>query len=296
MAHLPLLITSLPPRMSRVAADEKDIGAAYQRACIESWRAASFDPVSVNSSDEDYPHAMRMAKVHRNASAVTGRPHVYFQDMLSIAAAQAQGKPFCITNADILMLPGSDLAERVMSLRPGEILFSRRTDIEQVGSTSGVPYDKGFDFFAMHPDDLSGVSTQMIFGAPWWDHFLPLLMYLRGCKIHQADPKKILHLDHTERWNWSVWEMLGQRFLYELQAVNSNLTYQSRIRDAIDRRTGRMMSDLKYRLWKRLPKNAAGEPGRMLYRVSELNLSFIEEVSHHGEGTDALRPMHAPAI
>ena len=56
----------------------------------------------------------------------------------------------------------------------------------------------------------------MVFGAPWWDHFFPLLMLMQGCRIYQIEPAA-MHLNHTERWNRPVWEALGQRFVAEIK-------------------------------------------------------------------------------
>src|SRR3981189_1928829 len=45
------LFTSLPPRTTRIVSGH-DFGLAYQRACIDSWVAAGFDVVSLNSESE----------------------------------------------------------------------------------------------------------------------------------------------------------------------------------------------------------------------------------------------------
>lgn len=287
MARLPLLVTSLPPQMSRLATNGEEIGAAYQKACIDSWRDASFDPISVNSTNEDYPHAVRKIPVHRDASAVTGRPHVYLEDMLAVAAEEAEGKPFVLTNSDILLALTADLSDRVMSLQPGELIFSRRIDIDDMARNEGSPWHYGYDFFAVHPDDVFGLSTQMVFGAPWWDHFFPLMMYIRGCRILQSDPNQILHLKHDERWSWSVWEAFGQRFLIELNIAGNEETYRLRLRDTVEGRTGRFVSDLKYNFLRRLPWNAARGSVLMLHRVSDLNLSFLDGISLHSNGIDS---------
>jgi len=122
----------------------------------------------------------------------------------------------------------------------------------------------------------------MVFGAPWWDHLFPLLMYMRGCCIYQTEPVA-LHLKHTERWSWPVLIALGQRFRSEIETRAGDKKYRSRFEDAVKRRrTGRLLSDLTYNLWKRLPKYAAGEPDRILNRVAAANVSFLDEISRSG--------------
>jgi hypothetical protein len=282
MISIPLF-TSIPTRMSRLDAQGNEIGEAYQLACIESWQRAGFEPVSVNSMNEAFRHTLRMIPVSRDASAITGRPHVFFADLLAVASKEAHGRPFAIMNADLILTPTVARAARVAQLRPGEFIFSRRIDIDQPGQTDGTPYSYGYDFFAGHADDISGLSdTGMVFGAPWWDHLFPLLMYMRGCCIYQTEPVA-LHLKHTERWSWPVLIALGQRFRSEIETRAGDKKYRSRFEDAVKRRrTGRLLSDLTYNLWKRLPKYAAGEPDRILNRVAAANVSFLDEISRSG--------------
>jgi len=75
---------------------------------------------------------------------------------------------------------------------------------------------------------------------------------------------------------------LGQRFRSEIETRAGDKKYRSRFEDAVKRRTGRLLSDLKYNLWKRLPKYAASEPDRILHRVAAANVSFLDEISRSG--------------
>jgi hypothetical protein len=220
-----------------------------------------------------------MIPVRRSASAITGRSHVFFADLLAVASIEGHSRPFALINADLVLTPSAVIAAKVAQLRPGELIFSRRINIDQPGQTNGMPHAYGYDFFAGHADDISGLpDAGMVFGAPWWDHFFPLLMLTRGCRIYQTEPSAV-HLKHTERWNLPMWEELGQRFVSEMKAGAVDKTYRLRLEAAIKRRTGRLLSDLKYNLWKRLPKNAAGESRRRLDRVSDMNVVFLDEMS-----------------
>src|SRR5580704_15587850 len=112
MTDIPL-ITSIPPRLSRLDSAGVDFGDAYQSDCIASWRSAGFDPISVNSADEAHTHAVRVIPVGRDASAITGRPNVYLGDLLAVACIEANGGSFAITNADISFPRASDLSAKV---------------------------------------------------------------------------------------------------------------------------------------------------------------------------------------
>jgi hypothetical protein len=204
---------------------------------------------------------------------------VFLADLLAIASIEARGGPFVLMNADLIIPPATAFATRVAQLRPGELIFSRRIDVNHPGETDGIPYRSGYDFFAGHADDISRLSDAgMVFGGPWWDHYFPLAMFMRGCRIYQVKPA-VLHLNHTERWSWTLWEMLGQRFVAEFDAHAGEKRYRLLLENAVKRRTGHLLSDLKYNLWKRLPKNIAGENQRMLHRISDANISFLDEMS-----------------
>lgn len=111
-----------------------------------------------------------------------------------------------LMNADLVVRPNATLAARVRALRPGELFFSRRIDIDQPDQTDGMPWRYGYDFFAGHADDISRLSdTGMAFGAPLVGSLLPAF------DAHAGLP--VMHLKHTERWSWPVWEALGQRFV-----------------------------------------------------------------------------------
>src|SRR4051794_17214820 len=219
-----------------------------------------------------------MAPVNRDASPVTGRPNVFLSDLLSAASMEAAGGPVVIMNADLLIRPGTALAAAVREIGPGELIFSRRIDIERPDQTDGMPWLHGYDFFAGHAEDIARLPDGgMVFGAPWWDHYLPLMMFGQGCRIYQTGPA-VLHLAHEVQW-WQGWEELGHRFIAEVQASVENERFRSRLDDAIKGRSGNLLSDLRYAFWKRLPKNSEFDRHRMLYRVLEASRSFVNEVA-----------------
>lgn len=112
MASIPLF-TSIPPKISRLDAKRGEIGEVYQQDCIASWQRAGFEPISVNSTNEAYPHSLRKIPVGRDASVITGRPQVYFSDLLAAASIEAQGRPFALVNSDLILTTTADLSARV---------------------------------------------------------------------------------------------------------------------------------------------------------------------------------------
>ena len=72
-----------------------------------------------------------------------------------------------ITNADIVLPSGASLLDGVKDLQPGQFVFSRRLDVDQLDGL-GVASPYGYDFFAAHTDDLAVVpDVGLAFGAPW---------------------------------------------------------------------------------------------------------------------------------
>jgi hypothetical protein len=273
------LVTSIPPMMSRIDALGRDVGKSYQEDCISSWIDAGFEPISVNSTNEVVKPAVRMTPVSRDASEVTGRPHVYFGDLLTTAVMEAPDGPIAIVNADILFPPHADLSDRVRGVRPGQVIFSRRLDTDVCDRTTGTPYWSGFDFFAVHTSDLTDFrDTSLVFGAPWWDHLFPLAMHMRGCHLMQIEPS-VIHLKHAERWSPSVWEVLGWRFLSEIQAASTDENYRLQLTRAQGDSSAGRRSRLKVKLATALHVHRTESDLRMLHRVSELNIAFLDRMS-----------------
>ena len=234
--------------------------------------------MSVNSVAEAYPHEVRMVPVDRDASAVTGRPNVFVADLLAVAADEAKGGPVLVMNADLLIRPGAALAAAVRELRPGEFIFGRRMEIKRADQIIGIPFLPGYDFFAGHAEDIAKVPDGgMVFGGPWWDFYLPLMMFAQGCRIYQTEPAA-LHLVHELRWV-QAWEALGHRFILETQTRVADESYRSQLHYAIQGRSDQLLSDLKRFLWKRLPNNADFDRRQMLVRVAVASRSFLDEVA-----------------
>lgn len=268
----PLLFTSIPecaPR--RLDTRGNEIGASYQDACISSWRAAGFVPVTVNGPAEPADHGIRQLVLGRDASEITGRPHVYLDDLAAAIADDTQG-PFGLLNADIAIPPSAGLASVVASIEPGRFLFARRRDTADPTHDRGVPYHGGFDFFAGHTRDLRDVrDTGFVFGLPWWDHYFPLLMLMRGCRVTQLEPQ-VLHLEHDERWEPSTFDSFGERFVSAITRLARG-GYRSRF-EAILGSQGESTG-----IGARLRGRSRSMRRRhlTLTRIADLNLAYLDE-------------------
>jgi hypothetical protein len=275
------LFTSIPPRISRRNAAGGEIGESYQAECIASWIDAGFAPASINTHSECVHTGSRVRQitVERDASEVTGRPLPYFGDLLSAIAEQTNG-PFALVNADVAIPSCAGLAERVTSLRPGQMIFSRRLDIAEPGA-SGRPYLGGYDFFATYGEDAAVLTrTRLVFGAPWWDHFLPLAMHLYGCKVTQLEPQ-VTHLRHDERWDTATYRKLGERFLSDMAPMVPDGEYAQHLRRILASRTNGRRAAARHltrpRWWR--PLDPERRRQLVLDRVANLNLAAIDRLA-----------------
>lgn len=217
------LVTSIPPSTKRVDPSGVEVGAAYLRACMDSWIAQSFDPITVNSKHESMSAVdltgMRRVAVERDAKDEVGKPLVYFQDL--IAAGLSTGADVvALTNSDVLLDPGFDLPELLSQLRPGRAIFSRRIDVPTLGERQGSEYEHGFDFFAVHRLDLEKVrDTGLVFGAPWWDYMMPCALIAQGVEPLLLKSPFAFHMLHEERWKPVQWHAMATHFLNGVPAL-----------------------------------------------------------------------------
>ena len=95
---------------------------AYLARCVQSWRDCGFAPVTVNSVNEAlHPLiadlGIEVVRVPRDAAAITGRPHVFLQDLLDAARSVSEERVF-IVNADIEVEMTQAARERLANLGP----------------------------------------------------------------------------------------------------------------------------------------------------------------------------------
>lgn len=284
---LPLLV-SLPPKLRRLNANGEDIGAAYQRLCAKSWIEAGFTPVSVNSRREieaspeivDLASALgvEVVPVDRDAHAIAGRANVFLTDVLAVGIKVSAAGPFAITNADIF-LDGAVIAG-VAGLGPREFFMRRRIEIVSPENRDGQGYSGGFDFFALHSAAAAAIpDIGLLIGAPWWDHYLPILLTDHGCKRAGDIEGGVYHLEHEDRWNKEVWRNMGADLSAKIMRLLSSPEmdgYLRRIGQANVHDTGSIIRNFVYDVRQRLlPSYRRREVDRRLRRVSGVNISLI---------------------
>jgi hypothetical protein len=284
------LITSFPPFITRIDESGREIGEAYGAKCVSSWIGSGFRPVSANFSGEPShtlleQFSIERVNVDRNAKDVVGKPLIYIADMILVANRLNVYGPVVLTNSDILLkLTRQDFA-KIAGLKAGQCIVCKRIDVMHADDQCGVVYEHGFDFFVFHSHDLANFpESEFVFGAPWWDHFLPLIMYLRGVKITSLEKSPAYHLTHTERWNQNLWISMGRTFVetireqYRSGAIFAEDAgrYEKEFENAINGRYPTFLSMLKSEIQRLRRPDRADRFAATLHRLADVNVRWID--------------------
>ncbi len=271
------IFTSIPPHFVRLDSDGNDISHLYLSRCFESWDKHYFEPVSINASVEKESDlgarlGIRRINVQKDAQKICGKPLVFLNDFLSVARNEAKG-PLVITNSDILLDIDIDTLQAIHKIEPGQSVVQKRIDIGSISSRCGHEYTDGYDFFAFHCADVKKVwSNPFVFGMPWWDHFLPIIMLLEGIKQIPIKRKFVYHMNHFNRWDKYFWKLFGQKYIslfyskgeYQCHEYIRDLKYSAK-EEYTD-----CYSWIKHKILRR------SVSGKRLKNVGELNINFID--------------------
>jgi tetratricopeptide (TPR) repeat protein len=212
----PLLVTSLMP-----------VRLEIQRAAVASWRRLGFDVASLNAPDEidrlrDQFEGVAFHPATSDARAQFGRPLVYVDDMLAIRA-KASGGVGGLINSDIVLTHDADaVVSETLKLAKNAFIFGQRVEVDRLEDGAGSApklYLFGYDWFLFPTDqagDLAGAG--MVFGAPWWDLWLPLRAKSIGMDIVNVRRPVALHESHPTRWNSDDSDRMGLVLASEIVA------------------------------------------------------------------------------
>jgi hypothetical protein len=241
----PVLFTSIPPRREELRPLS---GAASSRItlAIDSWKAAGFDPVSVNLCSEIerhgwFPEALSelgVGLIACGSSTQTDLGPCPIVDFLRAVQSRVGDAPFCLVNADIVFPPAArPLAAIVGGIRPGEHMLARRTDISvgPNGAERRSVYANGIDLVAACASTIDSVAPlldpALSFGRPWWDHYLPLALLAIGSRGRLVDPAWCLHQDHPYRWNFRQYVSIGSVALSRFEQGIASLPESAAMRE-----------------------------------------------------------------
>lgn len=237
------LYTSIPPKVSRIV-DGQEVGHLWTRMCIDSWKRAGYDVVSINSAREAeqissiYPD-VNVQSVDRDGMATVGRPLIYLSDLLSVAIKDGSSF-FAIANADVMFLNDAAIALKDWTPELG-FAYSTRLDIDDLAGANPRLHG-GVDFAILKVSDLQGLEfPDFLFGTPWWDYWLPLAMNckgVKGCRLAYNHLPVIAHLFHGDRWSHDEFLTNFSLFVNAISTVVTDRSKWSGNVDGVDLATG----------------------------------------------------------
>lgn len=210
-----LLATSVPPRFSRTCPRTgRDVGLQYLEYCINSWRKNGFKPVSFNRPDEVAAvEAFGVIDCKSVPNDEAREPTKYGPCLGALFNNVPHDEPLAIVNADVYMLIGIDLANRLSDLCQGAVVAARRLDVPYYGAKKGKVFELGYDLFALRPDrvpkSLANAHLRRLqLGMPWWDYAFPYSCSEELPSYRISEPL-LLHQLHQDRWDPSTWGQIG---------------------------------------------------------------------------------------
>ena len=192
-----------------------------QKKAIATWQELGFDVISINSAREiqqleaSFP-AVNFVEATRDASAIAGKPYVFFDDVLS--ALKSSSSEICgIVNSDIYLLD-KKLVDVVVREGQKAFLFGSRVDIPSLDRRDGRFHFWGFDFFFFNRSVIDIYSqTDFCLGAPSWDYWAVLLPMVKGVAVKQLISPCAFHVRHPARYDYELVNRFGREMLGNLE-------------------------------------------------------------------------------
>jgi hypothetical protein len=186
-----------------------EVGKDYLAECVQSWRRADFDVVSLNSAEEI--EAVSRLDLDVELRRISGSRPTIAEFLGTIRASESPVA--AIINADVFMANHSGLLNAVAERGAGCMIMLERINIEPSSLRPTGQSCNGFDAFIFHTEPLAriGLDFEFLFGQPWWDYWLPLAYAAAGGKLMKVKDPILFHLDHPQKWNQGQWIANGQK-------------------------------------------------------------------------------------
>jgi ADP-heptose:LPS heptosyltransferase len=205
MSDVITIATSIAPRNIEIQAE-----------AISSWLKLGLNVISVNTREEidllqrSFP-GVSFAQITRNALSLTGKPYVFFDDILKILAATASN--ICgIINSDIILTANNAIYNFLNSNARQSFIYGSRVDVTSLEALNGKPYAHGFDYFFFDKSIIKFYpKSDYCLGAPWWDYWAPLIPIINGIPVKKLISPIAVHVKHTIQWSNDCHNYFGQR-------------------------------------------------------------------------------------
>lgn len=198
-----------------------------QRVALDSWIKSGFKVISLNSATESAVVAKNfpdipLTIVSRTAEPTTGKPYIFFDDVLSVLSV-ADSDICGIINSDILLKVDSGFADFVAETVGTGFLFGSRIDVDSVRDIDGEKFIYGFDyFFFKRPAINIFPSSVFCLGVPWWDYWALLVPIASGLICKELISPIAFHVRHETKWAGELFDEYGKIFYENIGSFLKN--------------------------------------------------------------------------
>jgi hypothetical protein len=204
---------SLFPLFTSIKPPTGGVEFVYLRECLNSWRAAGFDAISVNGPAEtERLRALDLPLVFHTAVA-DGKPRIG----AILSAVRESGARFAgIINGDCKVVNYPGLVANLEAQMDRTVVLAWRVDLGP--DLNPTTQRGGFDAFLFDSEVIPRDDCGFSISEPWWDHWFPIACEMSGARLETLAVPLLTHMAHPERWSDETFFRAGHCFWRELQS------------------------------------------------------------------------------
>jgi hypothetical protein len=206
----------------------EEIGPAYQKACINSWKEAGFRIVSLNCDSEISELKQRGTGVEFVSNGGQSE-RSKIGGLLSLIA-ESGDRVAAIINADCLLIHYGDFIETMSRLARDSIVLFERLNLDPATLRPTGAHCCGFDGFFFDTRFIVDLESSDLWsiGDPFWDYWFPLSLIYAGARLKMPDAPSLIHVNHELSWRQETWGA-------HLTALRNNLLSWKNLESAFPR-------------------------------------------------------------
>jgi hypothetical protein len=186
---------------------------AYLSDCLDSWRAAGFQPIAVNGPRETKTLRKLDLGIEFAPLPGDGKPRIG----AIFSTIRESGARFAgIINSDCRIVRYSNLAAKLEAGLAAAVVVAWRIDLDADLRPTTIQ-GGGFDAFFFDSDIIPGDDGGFSIAEPWWDHWFPLACEMNGSRLETLTLPLLTHKVHPQKWSERDFISAGHRFWGTLQ-------------------------------------------------------------------------------
>jgi hypothetical protein len=200
------------PLFTSIKPPTGDIELVYLRECLNSWRTAGFDAISVNGPAETERLRGLDLSVAFHTAAADSKPRIG----TILGAIRENGARFAgIINSDCKIVNYPGLVANLKARMDRTVVLAWRVDLGL--DLNPTTQRGGFDAFLFDSKVIPRDDCGFSIAEPWWDHWFPVACEMSGARLETLAVPLLTHIAHPEQWSDETFIRAGHRFWRELQ-------------------------------------------------------------------------------